>query len=90
MKSQAHDEILDRPDLFQKKHVAHQKLQRSTTLESQINGTGRLLISEKKSTQDILIPATPFIYIQKIFHPPRLFRILFWKHIWKDMLLKSI
>ena len=39
------------------------------TLEFRIDWPGCLLNSEKIHP-DMLIPATPFIYICKIFHPP--------------------
>ena len=44
---------------------------------SGINIPGHLLIFKKISTQDMLIPDTPFIYFLNFFHPPRLFWMLF-------------
>ena len=48
-----------------------------TTLVSRINVPGRLLIFKKIPTQDMLFPATPFIYFWNFFHPLRLFRTPF-------------
>ena len=39
----------------------HVEAEYNTTLESEINVPGRLLILEKNSTQDKFIPTTPFI-----------------------------
>ena len=47
------------------------------TLESWIIGPGRLLILEKNSTQDMFIPATPFIWVWNIFHALLLLGTLF-------------
>ena len=52
-------------------------LHKPLTLVSGINVPGRLLIFKKISIQDMLIPATPFIYFWNFFHPPSLFRTLF-------------
>ena len=46
------------------------------TFESGINVPGRLLISQKNSTQDMFIPRTPFIQIWNIFHPTLSLRML--------------
>ena len=52
-------------------------LHKLLTLMSGINVPGRLLIFKKISIQDMLISTTPFIFFLNIFHPPRLFRTLF-------------
>ena len=55
----------------------HVEAEYNTTLESEINVPGRLLILEKNSTQDKFIPTTPFIRNWNIFHPTLLLQMLF-------------
>ena len=46
------------------------------TLVSGINAPGCLLVFKKISTQDMLIPATSFIYFWNFFHPSHLFQTI--------------